>query len=35
MYLLGLPCPEEYCIIGRKEGTKISDTQDYSPVDSL
>lgn len=29
MYLLGRPCPEEYCIIGRKEGTKISDTQDY------
>ena len=29
MHLLKLPCPEEYCIIGCKEGTKISSTDDY------
>lgn len=29
MHLLGLPCPEEYCIIGRKEGAKLSSTCDY------
>lgn len=29
MYLLGLPCPEEYSIIGHKEGTEASCPQDY------
>lgn len=29
LYLLNLPCPEEYCIIGHREGTKISSTPDY------
>ena len=29
MYLLNLPCPEEYSIIGCKKGSKISDTREY------
>jgi len=29
MYLLKLPCQEEYCITGCKKGTRISSTADY------
>lgn len=29
MLLAGLPCPEEYCILGNKEGVRYPDSADY------
>lgn len=29
LYLNGLPCPDEYCIVGNKEGVQNPNSQDY------
>jgi len=29
MYLMGLPCPDEYCITGNKEGIRNPSSEDY------